>query len=1066
MTKKSLVGSYTAPPSALESEGDSPEPPPPTVSKSDYQNQKYNRIIDMALIQSYKERMDANKSQGRADDASGEERENGRASKRRKSASHEKCVQFVASTEDGEAVKEPASAHTALVETADDTEKSQSSSKPDPVAAELQVAVVNLPTYNGIALTDRVLDAILPAGFVPAAVPKELALHNVEPDHYVVPLRTSTAHTINDTLPEYEGIMMRREDVRYFATLVNVSLDDIVDGEERRKYRAMDLVFRIKNGPPAVRKKAMRSIAAGARELGAGAVFGVVLPLMLEPSLDVGDRYIVTKLLGRVVYQLQGAVRPYTYQLVTALAPALIDEDATLRLETRDVIAAVARAAGFANIVAALRPDLNHADEYVRNVTARVFAVVAGALGLGTVLPFVKAAIRSQRSWHARHTGIRVVHHVCVMLSGTQVLPHLAQLVDVLQPGLTDELVQVRSASASTVALLAECVAPYGADAFERMVEPAWNGLKTHRGRSLAAFVRCMGALIALLAASADHADHANYYTRELMGVVTREFGSPDEDMRRAVLRALVAMPISPALFPDYRRTMLAPFFHSFWTRRTALDASAVAWLVVECTAQIAGKLDVSAVMERLAPLARDANEGLRRMACDAVARTLTHCTDAAVLLDRDFDARLLDAVLYAFQHQKLPHALYLAAFGTICKTLGSRVQPHVMGILSTVLFRLKHSEVAVRQQAADLLAAVADTVYMCTRADPAVMRKLVLFLYELLGEVYPDALGSVLGALYACLNALDRSAFATLDNPLPNVLLPTLTPILMNRHDKVQELCVRLVGLIARRNAETIHVKEWMRVCFDLLDMLKLTRRRIRVAANSTFGAIARTIGPQDVLVMLLNNLQMQERQIRVCTAVAIGIVADTCGPFTVLPALMNEYRYPDKNVQNGVLKAMSFLFEYLDGRTSRDYLFAVTPLLEDALTDRDQVHRQTAASTVRNLALNCYGLAHDLHHDVFVHLLNLVMPNVFETSPHVILRVLECLDALRIVLGPAVFMKYVWAGLFQAARKVRVPYWKLYNAAYIQSCDALVPCYPLLDGVPRGTARSYRVRELDMWL
>lgn len=31
------------------------------------------------------------------------------------------------------------------------------------------------------------------------------------------------------------------------------------------------------------------------------------------------------------------------------------------------------------------------------------------------------------------------------------------------------------------------------------------------------------------------------------------------------------------------------------------------------------------------------------------------------------------------------------------------------------------------------------------------------------------------------------------------------------------------------------------------------------------------------------------------------------------VLPALMNEYRVPELNVQNGVLKALSFMFEYI---------------------------------------------------------------------------------------------------------------------------------------------------------
>lgn len=48
-----------------------------------------------------------------------------------------------------------------------------------------------------------------------------------------------------------------------------------------------------------------------------------------------------------------------------------------------------------------------------------------------------------------------------------------------------------------------------------------------------------------------------------------------------------------------------------------------------------------------------------------------------------------------------------------------------------------------------------------------------------------------------------------------------------------------------------------------------------------------------------------------------------------------MNEYRVPELNVQNGVLKSLSFLFEYI-GEMGKDYIYAVTPLLEDALMDR----------------------------------------------------------------------------------------------------------------------------------
>ena len=105
--------------------------------------------------------------------------------------------------------------------------------------------------------------------------------------------------------------------------------------------------------------------------------------------------------------------------------------------------------------------------------------------------------------------------------------------------------------------------------------------------------------------------------------------------------------------------------------------------------------------------------------------------------------------------------------------------------------------------------------------------------------------------------------------------LLPRLTPILKNRHERVQETCVDLVGRIADRAAEGVPAREWMRVCFELLELLKAPKLAVRRAAVSTFGFIARAIGPQDVLVALLNNLKVQERQMRVCTTVAIAIVA-----------------------------------------------------------------------------------------------------------------------------------------------------------------------------------------------
>jgi splicing factor 3B subunit 1 len=100
-----------------------------------------------------------------------------------------------------------------------------------------------------------------------------------------------------------------------------------------------------------------------------------------------------------------------------------------------------------------------------------------------------------------------------------------------------------------------------------------------------------------------------------------------------------------------------------------------------------------------------------------------------------------------------------------------------------------------------------------------------------------------------------------------------------------------------------------------------------------------------------------VQERQSRVCSTVAIAIVAETCGPFTCIPAILNEYRTAELNVRTGCLKALSFVFEYV-GPQSAYYVDSVVTMLEDALTDRDLVHRQTASTTVKHLALGVAGL------------------------------------------------------------------------------------------------------------
>ena len=59
--------------------------------------------------------------------------------------------------------------------------------------------------------------------------------------------------------------------------------------------------------------------------------------------------------------------------------------------------------------------------------------------------------------------------------------------------------------------------------------------------------------------------------------------------------------------------------------------------------------------------------------------------------------------------------------------------------------------------------------------------------------------LGSILCALKAIVNVIGMTKMT----PPIKDLLPRLTPILKNRHEKVQENCIDLVGRIADRGKE-----------------------------------------------------------------------------------------------------------------------------------------------------------------------------------------------------------------------------------------------------------------------
>ena len=67
----------------------------------------------------------------------------------------------------------------------------------------------------------------------------------------------------------------------------------------------------------------------------------------------------------RVLYKLEDRVRPYVHKILVVIEPLLIDEDYYARVEGREIIANLAKAAGLAQMIAAMRPDIDNIDECV-----------------------------------------------------------------------------------------------------------------------------------------------------------------------------------------------------------------------------------------------------------------------------------------------------------------------------------------------------------------------------------------------------------------------------------------------------------------------------------------------------------------------------------------------------------------------------------------------------------------------------------------------------------------------------------------------------------------------------
>ncbi|KAM9037161.1 splicing factor 3B subunit 1 isoform X2 [Monodelphis domestica] len=606
-------------------------------------------------------------------------------------------------------------------------------------------------------LSDEELDAMFPegykvlpppAGYVPIRTPARKLTATPTPlggmTGFHMQTEDRTMKSVNDQ-PSGNLPFLKPDDIQYFDKLLVDVDESTLSPEEQKERKIMKLLLKIKNGTPPMRKAALRQITDKAREFGAGPLFNQILPLLMSPTLEDQERHLLVKVIDRILYKLDDLVRPYVHKILVVIEPLLIDEDYYARVEGREIISNLAKAAGLATMISTMRPDIDNMDEYVRNTTARAFAVVASALGIPSLLPFLKAVCKSKKSWQARHTGIKIVQQIAILM-GCAILPHLRSLVEIIEHGLVDEQQKVRTISALAIAALAEAATPYGIESFDSVLKPLWKGIRQHRGKGLAAFLKAIGYLIPLM-----DAEYANYYTREVMLILIREFQSPDEEMKKIVLKVVKQCCGTDGVEANYIKTeILPPFFKHFWQHRMALDRRNYRQLV-DTTVELANKVGAAEIISRIVDDLKDEAEQYRKMVMETIEKIMGNL--GAADIDHKLEEQLIDGILYAFQEQTTEDSVMLNGFGTVVNALGKRVKPYLPQICGTVLWRLNNKSAKVRQQAADLISRTA--VVMKTCQEEKLMGHLGVVLYEYLGEEYPEVLGSILGALKAIVNVI-----------------------------------------------------------------------------------------------------------------------------------------------------------------------------------------------------------------------------------------------------------------------------------------------------------------------
>ena len=109
------------------------------------------------------------------------------------------------------------------------------------------------------------------------------------------------------------------------------------------------------------------------------------------------------------------------------------------------------------------------------------------------------------------------------------------------------------------------------------------------------------------------------------MVILIREFQSPDEEMKKIVLKVVKQCVSTEGVEANYiREEILTEFFHNFWVRRMTQDRRNCRQLV-DTTVAIANKVGVANIVGRTVEDLKEESEPYRRMVMERIGKVVAN---------------------------------------------------------------------------------------------------------------------------------------------------------------------------------------------------------------------------------------------------------------------------------------------------------------------------------------------------------------------------------------------------------------------------------------------------------